>query len=147
MVKVRQNQIPEESGKAVKVKTTVQRNETFTENEPIDAFLDDDELKNGISDGGETIVRTMLHIPELGFSISLFGIETIDKSFRVYESVNGTGEVKPQYGIIINKDMDKSMRYPRTNIDFWFNSEEERDKRYNKVIKRLKDAGYKFVDA
>lgn len=147
MVKVRQNQIPEESGKAVKVKTTVQRNETFTENEPIDAFLDDDELKNGISDGGETIVRTMLHIPEIGFSISLFGIETIDKSFRVYESVNGTGEVKPQYGIIINKDMDKSMRYPRTNIDFWFNSEEERDKRYNKVIKRLKDAGYKFVDA
>lgn len=147
MVKVRQNQIHEESGKAVKVKTTVQRNETFTENEPIDAFLDDDELKNGISDGGETIVRTMLHIPELGFSISLFGIETIDKSFRVYESVNGTGEVKPQYGIIINKDMDKSMRYPRTNIDFWFNSEEERDKRYNKVIKRLKDAGYKFVDA
>ena len=147
MVKVRQNQIPEESGKAVKVKTTVQRNETFTENEPIDAFLDNDELKNGISDGGETIVRTMLHIPELGFSISLFGIETIDKSFRVYESVNGTGEVKPQYGIIINKDMDKSMRYPRTNIDFWFNSEEERDKRYNKVIKRLKDAGYKFVDA
>lgn len=147
MVKVRQNQIPEESGKAVKIKTTVQRNETFTENEPIDAFLDDDELKNGISDGGETIVRTMLHIPEIGFSISLFGIETIDKSFRVYESVNGTGEVKPQYGIIINKDMDKSMRYPRTNIDFWFNSEEERDKRYNKVIKRLKDAGYKFVDA
>lgn len=147
MVKVRQNQIPEESGKAVKVKTTVQRNETFTENDTIDEFLDDDELKNGIGDGGETIVRTMLHIPELGFSISLFGIETIDKSFRVYESTNSTGEVKPQYGIILNKDMEKSMRYPRTNIEFWFDSEEVRDKRYNKIIKRLKDAGYKFVDA
>lgn len=148
MVKVRQSQIPEESGKAVKVKANVQRNETSTYDESMNAeFFDDDELRNGTGDDGETIVRTMLHIPEIGFSISLFGIETIDKSFRVYESMNGTGEVKPQYGIILNKDMDKSMRYPRTNIEFWFDSEEVRDKRYNKIVKRLKDAGYKFVDA
>mgnify|MGYP004656022561 CR=1 FL=1 len=146
MVKVRQSQIPEESGKVVKVKNTTQRKETVSDDdEPLnDEFFDVDDRKD---DEDLDIVRTMLHIPELGFSISLFGIETIDKSFRVYESINGTGDIKPQYGIILNKDMEKSMRYPRTNIEFWFDDEKVRDKRYNKIISRLKDAGYRFMEA
>lgn len=146
MVKVRQSQIPEESGKAIKVKNTTQRKETvLDDDEPLNGeFFDVDDRKD---DEDLDIVRTMLHIPELGFSISLFGIETIDKSFRVYESINGTGDVKPQYGIILNKDMEKSMRYPRTNIEFWFDDEKIRDKRYSKIISRLKDAGYRFMEA
>lgn len=146
MVKVRQSKIPEESGKAIKVKNTTQRKETVSDDdEPLNGeFFDVDDKKD---DEDLDIVRTMLHIPELGFSISLFGIETIDKSFRVYESINGTGDVKPQYGIILNKDMEKSMRYPRTNIDFWFDDEKVRDKCYNKIISRLKDAGYRFMEA
>ena len=145
MVKVRQSQIPEESGKAIKVKNSTQRKEIVSDDEPMNnEFFDIDDRKN---DEDLNIVRTMLHIPELGFSISLFGIETIDKSFRVYESINGTGDVKPQYGIILNKDMEKSMRYPRTNIEFWFDDEKVRDKRYNNIMSRLKDAGYKFIEA
>ena len=145
MVKVRQSQIPEESGKVVKVSNTTQRKETVSDDEPLnDELFDVDDRKD---DEGLDIVRTMLHIPELGFSISLFGIETIDKSFRVYESINGTGDIKPQYGIILNKDMEKSMRYPRTNIEFWFDDEKVRDKRYSKIISRLKEAGYRFMEA
>lgn len=145
MVKVRQSQIHEESGKAVKVKNTTQRKETVSDDEPLnDVFFEVDNKKD---DEDLDIVRTMLHIPELGFSISLFGIETIDKSFRVYESINGTGDVKPQYGIILNKDMEKSMRYPRTNVEFWFDDEKVRDKRYDKIISRLKDVGYRFIEA
>lgn len=146
MVKVRQSQIPEESGKAVKVNNSTQRKEkkTVSDDEPLnDDFFDVDDKK----DNEDLAIRAMLHIPELGFSISLFGIETIDKSFRVYESINGTGDVKPQYGIILNKDMEKSMRYPRTNVEFWFNDEKVRDKHYSKIISRLKDAGYKFIEA
>lgn len=146
MVKVRQSQIPEESGKVIKVKNTTQRKETVSDDDELlnDEFFDVDDRKD---DEGLDIVRTMLHIPELGFSISLFGIETIDKSFRVYESINGTGDVKPQYGIILNKDMEKSMRYPRTNIEFWFNDEKVRDKHYSKIISRLQDVGYRFIEA
>lgn len=134
-MKVRQSQIPEESGKPVKVNhngNSSEDNQTVIDNE---------------NEEDEVVIRTMLHIPELGFTISLFGIETIDKTFRVYESINGTGDVKPQYGIVINRDMEKSMRYPRTNVEFWFDTEEIRDKRYNKLIKRLEDAGFKFIDA
>ena len=145
MVKVRQSQIHEESGKAVKVKNSTQRKENVSDDELLnDVFFEVDNKKD---DEDLDIVRTMLHIPELGFSISLFGIETIDKSFRVYESINGTGDVKPQYGIILNKDMEKSMRYPRTNVEFWFDNEKVRDKRYDKIISRLKDVGYRFIEA
>ena len=145
MVKVRQSQFPEENGKAVKVKNTTQRKETVSDDEPLnDEFFTANDREN---DEDLDIVRTMLHIPELGFSISLFGIETIDKSFRVYESINGTGDVKPQYGIILNKDMEKSMRYPRTNIEFWFDDEKVRDKHYSKIISRLQDVGYRFIEA
>lgn len=143
MVKVRQSQIPEKSGKAIKVKDTTQRKETVSDDKPLDDEFFNDDRK----DDEDLAVRMMLHIPELGFSISLFGIETIDKSFRVYESINGMGDVKPQYGIILNKDMEKSMRYPRTNIEFWFDDEKVRDKRYNKIISRLKEAGYRFMEA
>lgn len=145
MAKVRQSQIHEESGKVIKVKNATQRKEIVSDDEPLDdEFFDIDDRKD---DEDLDIVRTMLYIPELGFSISLFGIETIDKSFRVYESINGTGDVKPQYGIILNKDIEKSIRYPRTNIEFWFDDEKVRDKRYSKIISRLKDAGYRFIEA
>ena len=52
-----------------------------------------------------------------------------------------------QYGIILNKDMEKSMRYPRTSIEFWFDDEKVRDKHYSKIISRLKEAGYRFMEA
>jgi hypothetical protein len=119
-MKVRQSQILEENEKAVQV--------------------DSGDEEDGM------IVRTMLYIPEIGFSISIYGIETIDKTFRVKESTHGTGEVKPQYGIVFNKDMDKSMRYPRTNIEFWFDSEEIRDQRYTKIVRHLSAAGFKFME-
>lgn len=142
-MKVRQSQIPEENGKPVKVN----RNGHHSGDNQVDNSATLISETSETEDNDETVVRTMLHIPELGFSISLFGIETIDKTFRVYESINGTGDVKPQYGIVINRDMEKSIRYPRTNVEFWFDSEEVRDKRYDKLFKRLQDAGYKFIDA
>jgi len=138
MVKVRVSQIPEESGNAKRVPKNSEEQEERIDHIPSGIGEDEEEHK---------AIRLMFHIPEVGFSISLFGIETIDKSFRVYESTNGTGEVKPQWGIIINKDMEPTLRYPRTNVDFWFDTEEVRDKRYDEIIEGLIQAGYKFLNA
>lgn len=142
-MKVRVSQIPETEQKPSKVirQRATQPDIPSEDNVSIHNEETSDE------DDDRFIVKTMLYIPELGFSISLTGIETIDKSFRVYESINGTGDIKPQWGIILNKDMDKSIRFPRTNIDFWFNSEELRDKIYQKIVNKLNEAGYNFVTA
>lgn len=142
-MKVRVSQIPETDEKPSKVirRRATQPDIPSEDNTPVQRKA----LDEGEEDDDKFIVKTMLYIPELGFSISLTAIETIDTSFRVYESINGTGDVKPQWGIILNKDMDKSIRFPRTNIDFWFNSEELRDSIYQKIISKLSGAGYNFV--
>lgn len=129
-MKVRTSQIPEESGKPKNVDTKSKGNDA----------KDNDEKE-------QKFIRMMLNLREECFSISLFGIESIEKSFRINESVNGTGEVQPEWGIILNKDMEPNLRYPKTNVEFWYKTEEYRDKRYNDIIDRLTEAGFNFIGA
>lgn len=91
----------------------------------------------------EGYVKSMIELPE-GIIISTYGIETIEKTFKIKESNYGNDGVIPQYGITINKDMEPSIRYPRVNVQIWFNSEEIRDQRFTNIVTTLKNAGYKF---
>lgn len=150
MVKVRTSQIPEESGKPTIIKKKFQCNQTSKN----DDWLDDDEdieensprYNVEESDKEERYIKSMISFPEEGINISLFGIETIEKDFRIKESNYGGENVTVQYGIVINKGMEPSMRYPRVNIDVWFDSEEVRDQRYHNMIAKLKQAGFKFIE-
>lgn len=150
MVKVRTSQIPEESGKPTIVKKKVQHNQTSKN----DDWLNDDEDTEDNSprynveesDKEERYIKSMISFPEEGINISLFGIETIEKDFRIKESNYGGENVTVQYGIVINKGMEPSMRYPRVNIDVWFDSEEVRDQRYDNMMAKLKQAGFKFIE-
>lgn len=150
MVKVRTSQIPEESGKPTIIKKKVQHNQTSKN----DDWLDDDEDMEDNSprynveesDKEERYIKSMISFPQEGINISLFGIETIEKDFRIKESNYGGETVTVQYGIVINKDMEPSMRYPRVNVDVWFDSEEVRDQRYENMLTKLKQAGFKFID-
>lgn len=150
MVKVRTSQIPEESGKPTIIKKKFQYNQTSKN----DNWLDDDEdiEENSSrynveeSDKEERYIKSMISFPEEGINISLFGIETIEKDFRIKESNYGGENVTVQYGIVINKGMEQSMRYPRVNVDVWFDSEEVRDQRYHNMIAKLKQAGFKFIE-
>lgn len=146
MVKVRISQIPEESGKPQRFKTKGGKkipvsDDTFLDEEEEDSYNTSEED----SDNEVRYFKTMINIPEVG-SISLSGIETIEKDFRVIESNYGTNEVKLQYGIIINRGMEPSMRYPRVDIDIWFNTEEVRDQRYNRIVSILENSGVKFIN-
>lgn len=150
MVKVRTSQIPEESGKPTIIKKKVQYNQTSKN----DDWLDDDEDTEDNSprynveesDKEERYIKSMISFPQEGINISLFGIETIEKDFRIKESNYGGENVTVQYGIVINKGMEPSMRYPRVNVDVWFDSEEVRDQRYENMLTKLKQAGFKFID-
>lgn len=150
MVKVRTSQIPEESGKPTIIKKKVQHNQTNKN----DDWLDDDEDTEDNSprynieesDKEERYIKSMISFPQEGINISLFGVETIEKDFRIKESNYGGENVTVQYGIVINKDMEPSMRYPRVNVDVWFDSEEVRDQRYENMLTKLKQAGFKFID-
>lgn len=149
MVKVRTSQIPEKSGKPQRFKTKGGKEMSVSD----DSFLDenDEDSYNTNEDDEEDsdnevrYFKTMINIPEVG-SISLSGIETIEKDFRVVESNYGIGEVKLQYGIIINRGMEPSIRYPRVDIEVWFNTEEVRDQRYDRIVSILEKSGVKFIN-
>lgn len=145
MVKVRTSQIPEESGKPNFIKNKVQKSKMED-----DDWLDSDEHNARYNDDDdekeERYIKSMISFPEEGINISLFGIETIEKDFRIKESNYGGENVTVQYGIVINKGMEPSMRYPRVNIDVWFDSEEVRDQRYDNMMAKLKQAGFKFIE-
>lgn len=144
MVKVRTSQIPEESGKPNFVKkiqkSKIEDDDWLDNEEPNVRYNNDDDEKE------ERYIKSMISFPQEGINISLFGIETIEKDFRIKESNYGGENVTVQYGIVINKDMEPSMRYPRVNVDVWFDSEEVRDQRYENMLTKLKQAGFKFID-
>jgi hypothetical protein len=150
MVKVRISQIPEESGKPTIIKKKIQRNQTSKN----DDWLDDDintedntsRYNDEESDKEERYIKSMISFPQEGINMSLFGIETIEKDFRIKESNYGSENVNFQYGIVINKGMEPSMRYPKVNVDVWFDSEKVRDQRYDNMIAKLKQAGFKFIE-
>lgn len=144
MVKVRTSQIPESSGKPQFIKGKMKK----TDDDWLDDDIDNNNYNHTDDDGEkeERYIKSMINFPEEGINISLFGIETIEKDFRIKESNYGGENVTVQYGIVINKDMEPSMRYPRVNVDVWFDSEEIRDQRYNNMLAKLKKAGFKFIE-
>lgn len=142
-MKVRMSQIPEDNGKPNFVKKKIQQKEN-------DDWLEDDEpnvsYNNTDDEKEENYIKSMISFPEEGINISLFGIETIEKDFRIKESNYGGENVIFEYGIVINKDMEPSMRYPRVNISVWFESEEVRDQRYDNMMTKLKNVGFKIIE-
>ena len=97
-MKVRTSQIPEESGKAKRIKTN--KSEKPKKSKGLIDYPDSDEEEeddmsydankpqpieedSSKEEEEKKTLRLMLNIPECDFSISLFGIETIEKSFKM----------------------------------------------------------------
>lgn len=145
MVKVRTSQIPEESGKPKHFKTNKGKNIPISDDDFLNEEEEDSYNTSEDNDNEVRYFRTMINIPEVG-SISLSGIETIEKDFRVIESNYGGDGVKLQYGIVINRGIEPSMRCPRVDVDIWFNTEEVRDQSYERIVKILEKSGVKFIN-
>lgn len=89
-------------------------------------------------------VKPMLRLKE-GLTMSLFEISSIEKDMRFAESKWGGG-CRWEYGIVINKGIEKTQRYPRTDLSFWYLTEEVRDKRYDEILTALSEVGVEFID-
>lgn len=144
MVKVIHSQIPETSGKPVYPDKKPKR-VTRTTREEWDDEEDDDpvESSGGSSeDEGEDVIKRMITFPDSGISISFFGIESIEKDVRFMESPKAHWE----YGIVINKGMSPSIRFPKVDVEMWFKNEEFRDQRWDSMMEVLKKEGYKVTE-
>lgn len=79
--------------------------------------------------------RTMFRLDDFDATISMFGIECIERKMRFVEKP----KARWQYGIVINGGMEPSVRYPKTNLEAWFEKEEKRDERYEYLLQKLSE--------
>lgn len=113
--------------------------------------IDEPEVQNRIndvSDDDDSVVkykRPMLHLTDFGIMLGLYEIASVEKDRQFTESQWGGG-CRWQYGIIINKGIEKSQKYPKVNVSIWFESEEVRDKRYDDLYAALEEAGIIFIN-
>lgn len=125
MVKVRESQILESSSKAVHITNDNTNTISNTSEEKSD----------------KKYVRTAVYFEEFGMFISLFDIITVDKDMRFIEAPRP----RWQYGITINKGIEsKSINV--VNKSVWYENEDYRDKRFNDLLAKLTDCGFKFIN-
>lgn len=135
-MKVRESQIPEENGKPKRFTAKSSENITEENSNPLKEDENNDE--------DNQYFRMALSLDEAGIVISLMNIFSIDKIFKTKQS-QVSEDVFVQYGIVFNKDMQPSMRFPRTNIELWYDKEEVRNQRYDKIVAILEKSGFKII--
>lgn len=122
-MKVRESQIPEESGKAKNI--------------------NDKESNRGKEDTEKDVCLTsVIYLKDFGVVLQLRGIESIEKDTRFIEKPRA----RFQYGITINKGIEPTKFIPKVNISVWFETEEERDKRFEKIMETLVKNKFKVID-
>jgi len=96
----------------------------------LDSLTDSDE-----DEDEDKPYRTMFRLDDFDATIYMFGIECIERKMRFVEKP----KARWQYGIVINGGMEPSMRYPKTNLEAWFEKEEKRDERYEYLLQKLSE--------
>ena len=132
MVKVRTSQIPEESGKpqfqkGKKMKTTSKKSKEWGDEE-------DDEQKR--------LKKTMINFQEEGVIISSWDLHTIEKDMRFVEKPKAHWE----FGITINKGLTPNQYITKTDLSMWYNTEEVRDNKWDKLMELLKIEGLNVIE-
>ena len=125
-MKVRESQIPEESSQAIRADVDI--NDKLIP----DVSTDDD--------GEKKYVRSVIFLPDFGLFVSIFDISTIEKDMRFVEHPRP----RWQYGITINKGITNP-KIVVQNKSVWFEKEEYRDKRFDGLMKKLEDFGFKVI--
>lgn len=133
MVKVRTSQIPEEDG------TPIYQSSENSQKEDKRTWIDFSQDKE------ENHFNKMIVIDN-EFIIPVKEIVSVEKTQRIKQSDYNADDIVVQYGLIINKDIKQDTYHPRVNIEFWYNTEDLRDQRFNSMIDVLKDDNFKFIN-
>ena len=133
MVKVRTSQIPEEDG------APIYQSSENSQKEDKRTWIDFSQDKE------ENHFNKMIVIDN-EFIMPVKEIVSVEKTQRIKQSDYNADDIMVQYGLIINKDIKQDTYHPRVNIEFWYNTEDLRDQRFNSMIDVLKDDNFKFIN-
>lgn len=135
-MKVRESQIPEESGKPQKVRTTRKANAQYFD----DDFREADE-PFPVEDERKRLKKTVINFSEEGIVISAYDLHTIEKDMRFVEHPKAHFE----FGIIINKGLEPGQFVKKADIAMWYMTEEVRDEKYERLLQLLESEGLSVI--
>lgn len=146
MMKVRFSQIEESSGKP----TFIRKHKGKASGKKLIGDIDEEEDDETSSDSekGEDddekkrLSKTMIIFKEEGLMISSWDLHTMEKDTRFVEKPKAHWE----YGIAINKGLNTSQFVNKTDIFFWYQKEEVRDEKFEKILEILKVEGLNVIE-
>lgn len=138
-MKVRQSQIPEESGKPQKVMRTTHK--TTTENYDDEQPMSEADEPFPVEDERKRLKKTVINFSEEGIVISAYDLHTIEKDMRFVEHPKAHFE----FGIIINKGLEPGQFVKKADIAMWYMTEEVRDEKYERLLQLLKSEGLSII--
>lgn len=136
-MKVRESQIPEESGKPQKVTRQTNKADTKYFN---DEFAEADE-PFPVEDERKRLKKTVINFSEEGIVISAYDLHTIEKDMRFVERPKAHFE----FGIVINKGLEPGQFVKKADIGLWYMTEEVRDEKYKRLLQLLESEGLSII--
>ena len=103
-------------------------------NKPQSVIQADDEHKR--------LKKTVISFQEEGIVISAYDLHTIEKDMRFVEKPKAHWE----WGIAINKGLESGQIKKKADIYMWYNSEEVRDEKYERLLKLLESEGLNIIE-
>lgn len=92
--------------------------------------------------GDDKYVRTVIRLEDFNTTLSIWSIESIEKRERFMEHPTA----RWQFGIVINAGIDSSIRFPKTDIAAWYEKQEVRDMKYDELLSKLEEFGFKVIE-
>lgn len=111
----------------------------------IDEEEDDDKTFSDESeedDEKKRLSKTMIIFKEEGLMISSWDLHTMEKDIRFVEKPKAHWE----FGIAINKGLSTGQFINKTDIFFWYQKEEVRDEKFEKILETLKIEGLNVIE-
>lgn len=144
MVKVWNSAIDNDSNKRAPIKR--KRMKSNRGEKDFDDSLDDDDSpmvsRVANEDDEERKIKTMIRLKDFDTTLSIWDIESIDKVSRFVE----TPRPRWQFGIVINANIEPSMRFPKTDVAAWYEKEELRNSKYERLLVLLEEYGFKILE-
>lgn len=142
-MKVRLSQISEESGKPKFIRKHEAKKPKRGLIGDIDEEeeSDDDDWDNG-EEEKKRLSKTVLHFKDFGVTISAYDLHTIEPDMRFVEKPKAHWE----FGITINKGLTPGQFITKTDISFWFMTEEARDEKMERLLELLKAEGLNVIE-
>ena len=138
-MKVRYSQIDEVSNNSGKKKNKNRKATYPSKHKDSNIIQDEDEIE----DEEEQPIKRMIYLPDFGISVSLWAIQSITKEQRFLDDYKNP---RFQYGIVINRGVPLSDYHSIVDLETWFEDEETRDQRYNKLFENLRNIGYEIIE-